>query len=383
MLDSYSYEPATLARAPLDLVRGQGLIDGLDEMEAETLLGAFRPATYLPGETILDEGQRSRSLFLIEDGTVEVLKRASDGEAASVIAELGAGDFVGEMSYLDDEPTSAAVRARSACTLWVLSRDALRRDRAAEARVSRELDASLSRRVLDRFRRTNQAYAASLRAQLEESRLRNDFGRFFIVVISLFGTINLAARPLNADLPPMQYMLVSWGVLILLLVPVAIFARRQSAPPETFGLTPRGWKRSAIEGVLFGAGMVTAGALLKLRMQPEEVLFSWANLREFTRPEAVVFLSLYLPHSFLQELIARGVVQGSLQRFLGGTPRLTVILTSVLFGIFHIHVSYLFALLTGLGSLFFGFIYARHRSLVGVTLAHFVGGLGSIALGFL
>ena len=64
---------------------------------------------YRPGDTILQEGSEGRELCLILDGLVEVVKGSGDDEME--IARRGAGDFFGEMAFLEDRPRFATVRA--------------------------------------------------------------------------------------------------------------------------------------------------------------------------------------------------------------------------------------------------------------------------------
>ena len=62
--------------------------------------------SFSQGEAIFTEGEPgNKTMYLIEKGRVEVLK----GDA--VVARLGAGEPIGEMSLLLDEPRSATVRA--------------------------------------------------------------------------------------------------------------------------------------------------------------------------------------------------------------------------------------------------------------------------------
>ena len=51
-------------------------------------------------------------------------------------------------------------------------------------------------------------------------------------------------------------------------------------------------------------------------------------------------------------------------------------------GRYHLYVSLSFALLTVAVSMLFGWLYARHRTLLGVTVLHAAIGLASTALGF-
>ena len=62
-------------------------------------------------------------------------------------------------------------------------------------------------------------------------------------------------------------------------------------------------------------------------------------------------------------------------------PRAPVLVTSVLFGVFHLYVSPGFALITFVVSALFGLFYERRRTLVGVTAVHAALGLASVAVG--
>ena len=63
------------------------------------------------GTEVIGEGQFSRELLAIEDGTAQVTR---DGEQ---VAELGPGDVFGEAGMLDDEMRSASVTATSSLKL--------------------------------------------------------------------------------------------------------------------------------------------------------------------------------------------------------------------------------------------------------------------------
>ncbi len=67
------------------------------------------------GETLFKEGEAGSEMFIIEDGTVEILKIAGGREKR--LALLEEGDFFGEMSVIEDLPRSATARAASDCRL--------------------------------------------------------------------------------------------------------------------------------------------------------------------------------------------------------------------------------------------------------------------------
>ena len=92
----------------------------------------------------------------------------------------------------------------------------------------------------------------------------------------------------------------------------------------------------------------------------------------------------YLLHSFLQEVVARGFMQSSIQRFLNDRRGVrTVILTSTMFGVFHIHFGLPAIIVTIASCIIFGLFYLRHQYIVGVTLLHFMLGACAFSIGLL
>ena len=66
----------------------------------------------LKGQTLFSQGDRGELVYVIESGSFEVIRREPDGEVV-VVAQVGAGDHVGEMAPLFSLPRSASVIATS------------------------------------------------------------------------------------------------------------------------------------------------------------------------------------------------------------------------------------------------------------------------------
>ena len=95
------------------------------------------------GTFVFREGDAGSDMYIIESGTLEVLRSA---RGSAPVATLGAGDFFGEMAILEDQPRFAAVRALTAARL-------LRVDRAAFAGMLRdnfEIAVRIMRKLVDR-----------------------------------------------------------------------------------------------------------------------------------------------------------------------------------------------------------------------------------------
>lgn len=93
-----------------DELRGIGLFGALNDEALEHLASTLEVVTPSAGEYLFREGDEAREFFVVIDGEMEVLKKSRRGLDARV-ALLGGGDWFGEMSVLDIQPRSAAVRA--------------------------------------------------------------------------------------------------------------------------------------------------------------------------------------------------------------------------------------------------------------------------------
>ncbi len=83
------------------------------------------------GETLFEEGDKADEAFLIAEGAIEIFRKVGNEER--VLAKLGPGQIVGEMSLIDDQPRMASARVLDNTKLTVITRQDLagRLDRLA------------------------------------------------------------------------------------------------------------------------------------------------------------------------------------------------------------------------------------------------------------
>lgn len=75
------------------------------------------------GDVLFEEGEKASEAYLIATGYVEIFRKVGNGE--QVLAKLGPGDIVGEMSLIDDQPRMASARVLDNTTLTVITREDL------------------------------------------------------------------------------------------------------------------------------------------------------------------------------------------------------------------------------------------------------------------
>lgn len=88
------------------------------DLEAEDraqLRDLAREERYPEGSVLIEEGRFCDAIFFIVDGVVSVTRRIGTVEIA--VADLAAGEVVGEISFIDGGPVSATVRASSDVTV--------------------------------------------------------------------------------------------------------------------------------------------------------------------------------------------------------------------------------------------------------------------------
>ncbi len=107
------------------------------------------------GDSILEEGSIGLGLFIITAGRVEVF-RIHDGRKV-VLAVLGAGNVLGEMALLDDQPRSASAVALEDTEYLLLTREGFRTLVKRHPRIALPIVAPLARRMRDQNRRRTDA----------------------------------------------------------------------------------------------------------------------------------------------------------------------------------------------------------------------------------
>ncbi len=80
---------------------------------------------YQAGAVIFKDGDVANDAYLIESGTVEVVRKSGNLEV--VLARLTRGEIFGEMALIDGKPRMASVRAVDAVTCVLISQSEFRR----------------------------------------------------------------------------------------------------------------------------------------------------------------------------------------------------------------------------------------------------------------
>lgn len=95
------------------------------------------------GRVLCKEGDRGREFFVLVEGEVDVARNGRK------VAALGPGDFVGEISLLEQTPRTATVTAKTPLRFFVLTPREFQQVLDENPSVERKILRTLARRVLE------------------------------------------------------------------------------------------------------------------------------------------------------------------------------------------------------------------------------------------
>ena len=100
------------------ILRQSELFKGLSPCSLNKLLSLCNRQTVATGEVLAKEGEDGDHFFIIESGGVDVNQAGNE----TPIAQLGAGDFFGEIALLTNVPRTATVTTTQESVLLTLNR---------------------------------------------------------------------------------------------------------------------------------------------------------------------------------------------------------------------------------------------------------------------
>lgn len=99
-----------------------------------------------PGDVLCEQGDDGNTLYLIEDGTLEVSVLSSEGRKL-FLDVMNPGDYVGEIALLDPGVRTATISARTTARILCINRDDLEAASEASPFLGLELARMAARRL--------------------------------------------------------------------------------------------------------------------------------------------------------------------------------------------------------------------------------------------
>lgn len=400
----------------------QSILRHFDEDELNLLLQRARREVYEAGNVIAEEGDPGERIYFITDGKVEIVKRAKGhGDGEHQIATIGSGSCVGEMSLVDAKPRSATIRAMRRTEMISVAIDDVQREPALRQKILANLSPVLS----ERLRYTNDVTVAALSEELDHLREKHSMGAFLLVTIcatSIYSLMLVGVETFARFLPSRGFLTAT--VITALAAGCYYYVKRSHFPNTVFGLTRENWRASVRESLrytlFFLLGLVVVKWLIIILGDLREPLFRPGDAFETHRVSMATWLfavALYALLAPVQEFIARGLLQSSIFYFFPDSGSLradnplarsdsapqssvlvqkatwfgikhyrartartwkAIVISNLLFCAMHGHLGIGFAIAVFIPGLFWGWLYSRHKTLVGVAVSHMIIGVFSV-----
>ena len=383
-------------RAALDILQRVAVFQHMASDDLENLLPYCRHHHFAPGATIIQEGDDTRHLYIILEGEVGVFKTAvaapevdtPPGAAASEyqIGVLRVGEVVGEMSFIDAVYTrSASIRALSPTHLLSISHEAFETIAQTHLQTAYTLLLNLARLTSRHLQRASDTAVAALQSDLDQANTRAAMGRFMSYVVILLFAYNLTLG-VTIPLSKTSYYanLISFATVAIFGLMLGVMVRQSGYSLRTYGMTLYGWRRSVREALWLTLGLIGLLTLAKWiwiqQLSSEVDIPLFGPYQPQTVPEIAFTFGMYTLLAPVQEFISRGVMQTSFAHFYTGKHKtlLAILVSNSLFCAAHVHLSAGFAALVFAPGLLWGYLYARHGTLIGVSLSHILVGLYAV-----
>lgn len=351
------------------------LFDGLNKQDLHQVAMNCSYHQFLPNQDIIIEGEQTTSLYIIIKGEVDILKYNPIKKNMFVVSNVQAGNYVGEMSFVENAPRSCTVRSTTPCEIIEIPKDLIGQLPHGKALLEKIMfNISNQNSLFNRLRNANTRLVQSLEKENELLQEKKEFAKLFILVLFTLSLATFITRYVIEYVTKTQNIgfLYShtfiWIYLIVVFIPTFIFILFSNNKFSVFGFNIAYWKKTLIEISAFLVAMIILIYCLSY--------FKLINFKEISFFN--IGFPIYLFHAFIQEFISKGVLQTSLYNFFGyRNPLLAIVISSYLFGMLHIHFGIIPVLITFIFSFILGFIYHAQKNIFGISVIH--GVLGWLA----
>jgi CRP-like cAMP-binding protein len=138
------------------------ILGQLNDADIQWLAHNGRTRQLRDGEVVIQEGRAIDAIFVSLEGALSVT--LGDGVE---VARLGAGEFVGEISFVDSAPPSATVRGAGRASVLEIKRAAIQRKLAEDIGFSARFHRALAVFLADRLRASNRRLGYGKQGDLE------------------------------------------------------------------------------------------------------------------------------------------------------------------------------------------------------------------------
>ncbi len=357
----------------ISFIRQKKLFQELNDEELDLLLNVMEKKFFTPGEYIIREQENDQHIFILYKGRAEI-KKESPPHPPFQIGYLEPGELFGEMSLLEGGVRSASVIA-------IEPSEVLAFNVIEIEQLHNKIIKGLGSHVSAILRKTDQDLVTLLVEKIQDYQIRAQASNLLIALI-LSTSFYIIAQKITTllfgtfTIPTLS--LFGFGVVLFQSIAVFLIILDSKYPIEFYGVTLQNWKKDTWEAILATIPVLIIFIVMKWFLINFIPLFESAPLfeifpeKELYQENYFLFSLVYLIFIPIQEFLVRGIFQGCLRNFFIGRYKilLAIVGSNLIFASEHVVKSLIFAAGVFILGLYWGYLYQKQNSLVGVSVSH-------------
>ena len=335
------------------------LLENLNNTQLEQLSAVTQSKTFINDEVLLEKGKKNDLVYILKSGQAYVLDK-DPYTPSDYLAEIKAGESFGGASAFLKKETISDVQIKKGSIVEIIDIKELNKN----DELYHELRKSISNEFVNNMSKLNYSLLEKLSQEIKYSL----FLQVLLISLSLGIIFSSYSMTTNMD----TNLLWIWVYFIFLLPGPCFYVVKINEPFSRYGVSLQGFTKNLVGGVGVSIISVIALSLLAILVQPYTNIGISDTLLYFN--SWWVFL-IYFAHSYLQEFIARGLLQTTIQDVVQKKKNTySIIVASLVFSATHIAYGFYTVVLVFIIGIFFGYLYTRFKNLLGVAIVHAITG---------
>jgi CRP-like cAMP-binding protein/membrane protease YdiL (CAAX protease family) len=385
----------------IDLLKSASLFTGFTDAELAVITQMATIQTFDAGDVVFQEGDTLTYLYLIQSGEVLIKKSSKAKLKQHALGRLKAGAVLGETQFLEGSPVVATVLASKNTTLLAFKITELtllmtkpnhfdNSSHVNNEALYNKLITNTARILSQRLTWSLSTLSTSLENEIELNHKTRFIVNFFIsVLIALL--LYMCAMNILAEYAStmVSSTFATSAFLSVIFFQFIYFIKTSRMPLAFFGFTTKNWLKVSFESIGYSILIIVGLIIFKLcliqfiPLYHHELLFNprdGLNMEygHIIQTSHLFYLAMiYAAFCVFQEFVSRGLLQGCIGFFHQGKHKnlVAILLSNIIFSILHLHVSFIFALVVFPLGCFWGWLYSKSKSLVGVSISHVLIGV--------
>ncbi len=196
---------------------------------------------FVPGEYIIQQGKKDKTVYFIFSGSVGVFKTNLNACNAHQINTLKSGDFFGELAMIDNAPRATSIVAMEITDVLCLSVHKIN-ELLQDPGLHKKINSNLLKKICSRLRYTNEITVSSLEKELELKQTQVTAGNFMVLMVVMLTSFTFLLDGISY----LNHMLGTASIfttvaMLLLFVIFWLSAKKTGYPLSFFGFSMKNW----------------------------------------------------------------------------------------------------------------------------------------------